>query len=120
VTVEDLSGAYQDLVAEIRLRAPPVFDPADPANAYGVDISVAVLILDSLDLVAALRAAKELRAATSHLLSPARPSVLGEANAPYAVAVVLPKPGAASDPTTGDVRKLFAREDVLSLFFPTP
>ncbi|MFG2844655.1 hypothetical protein ACGF12_15995 [Kitasatospora sp. NPDC048296] len=119
-TVEDLRDAYQDLVAEIRLCAPPVFDPADPVNAYGVDISVAVLILDSLDLVAGLRAAKELRAATSHLLSPARPSVLGEANAPYAVAVVLPKPGAASDPTTGDVRKLFAREDVLSLFFPTP
>ncbi|MFD8784793.1 hypothetical protein [Kitasatospora sp. NPDC059599] len=119
-TIEDLRDAYEYLVAEIRLRAPSVFDPADPANAYGVEIAVAVLVLDSLDLTAGLRAAKEFRAATGHLLSPAGPSVLGEAVAPYAVAVVLPRPGAASDPTTGNVTKLFAGEGVLSLFLPTP
>ncbi|WP_158835383.1 hypothetical protein [Streptomyces sp. NRRL S-350] len=119
-TIEDLRDAYEYLVAEFRMRAPPVFDPADPANAYGIEIAVAVLVLDSLDLTAGLRAAKEFRAATGHLLSPAGATVPGEAVAPYAVAVVLPTPGAASDPTTGDVTKLFAGEGVLSLFFPTP
>ncbi|MFD0278941.1 hypothetical protein ACFVHB_34230 [Kitasatospora sp. NPDC127111] len=119
VTVEDLRDAGEYLVAEIRLRAPPPFDPADPANTYGIEISVAVLAMDSLDLTAGLRAAKRLRAAAADLLTPTRPSVLGEPKAPYGVAVVFP----AATPASPDAQaratattKLFAREGVLSLF----
>ncbi|MEU6238922.1 hypothetical protein, partial [Kitasatospora sp. NPDC047058] len=49
-TVEDLREAGEYLVTEIRLRAPPAFDPADPAHMYGIELSVAVLAMESLDL----------------------------------------------------------------------
>ncbi|MFG3054199.1 hypothetical protein ACGFZP_25030 [Kitasatospora sp. NPDC048239] len=121
-TVEDLREAGEYLVAEIRLRAPPQFDPTDPANSYRIEIAVAVLAVDSLDLTEGLRAAKRLRSSASDLLAPTRPSLLGEAKAPYAVAVVFPAASAAPDPqaAAAAATRLFAHEDVLSLFLSTP
>ncbi|MGW7528509.1 hypothetical protein [Streptomyces sp. NPDC054783] len=122
-TVDDLRNAHEYLVTEYRLRTPPPFDPVDPGNAYRLEIPLAVLAMDSLDLTGGLRAAKQLRAATEDVLTPARPSALSEAKAPYAVAVVFPAapaPSPSPDPQVKDITQLFAREDVLSLFLSNP
>ena len=119
-TVEELRDAYRYLLTEIRLRAPPVFDAGDPANLYDVEVPLALLIRDQLDLTAALRDAKLLRALARDAVAVPAPKALGEVLHPWAVAVVFPRASLVpAGPSEAAVHQLFAHEQVLSLFSPT-
>jgi hypothetical protein len=120
-TVEDLREAYRYLKAEIRLRAPPTFDPDDPVNRLDVDVPVALLLRDTLDLTAALRDAKLLRSVAHDVLSPPVRRVFGEATAPCAPVLVFPRTALPpAGPTETAVHAFFAREGVLSVFADLP
>ena len=116
-TVEDLREAYQYLKAEIRLRSPPPFDADDPANRQDVDVPVALLLRDTLDLTATLRDAKLLRSVAHDVLSPPARRPFGEAVEPCAPVVVFPRAALPpAGPSETAVHALFAREGVLSVF----
>lgn len=116
-TVEDLREAHGYLLTEVRLRAPPVFDPDDPANGYDIDVTLAVLVRDQLDLTAALRDAKLVRALARDVVCAPTRAAVGEVVEPYALAVVFPRAALVPQgPTEAAVHDLFAREGVLSLF----
>jgi hypothetical protein len=120
-TVEDLRDAYRYLKAEIRLRAPPAFDPDDPVNRLDVEVPVALLLRDTLDLTAALRDAKLLRSVAHDVLCPPVRRAYGEAIAPCAPVLVFPRTALSpAGPTETAVHALFAREGVLSVFAEQP
>ncbi|MBU2670207.1 hypothetical protein KOI35_42575 [Actinoplanes bogorensis] len=57
-TVDELKRSYRHLLGDIRLAAPPAFDPADPANQVSRTLDLAVLARDDADLTGALRQAR--------------------------------------------------------------
>jgi hypothetical protein len=118
-TVEELRESAQYVLAEVRLKPLPPFDPADPANAGSVTVDVAVAVLDQRDLAAGMRAARRLRAAAASAAPGRSDPVFGTARQPFAVAVVLP-PAAAGDPDDDAVDALFAAAGVLPLFADPP
>jgi hypothetical protein len=116
-TVEDLREAYHYLRTELKLAAPPAFDPDDPANRLDVEAPLAVLVHDELDITATLRAAKLVRALAEGAVAALPRDGLGERTAPYAIAALFPRTALpAGGPSEDDVHALFAREGVLSLF----
>ncbi|MFF0430695.1 hypothetical protein ACFYU9_00500 [Streptomyces sp. NPDC004327] len=89
-TVEDLRASGEYLRTEVRLRRPPVFDPADPANRRTVALEAAVVIGAMDDVAGAVRAARRVAAAARD--SPLAPGPFGVRVAPYALAVAFPVP----------------------------
>jgi hypothetical protein len=115
-TVDELRDAHHYLLTEIRLRAPPAFDPTSPANVREIVVPLALLVRDQIDLVATLRDAKLVRALATDVVCTRPVSDVGEVIAPYAVAVVFPHSALPGGLTAATVDGLFAREDILSLF----
>lgn len=119
-TVEELRESAEYVLAEVRLRPAPAFDPADPANAHTVTLDVAVAVLDERDLVAGLRAARRLRAAGAAGPPGSADPTLGRPVRPFAVAVVLPAKVTAGQPSDASVDALYAAAGVLPLFASPP
>ncbi len=120
-TVEQLRESAEYILAEVRLRPPPPFDPADPAHLHSVRIELAVVLMDSLDLTAGLRAAHLLRLAGAQGTPGSPDPVLGPAGAPFAVAVVFPASALGpNQPGPAAVDALYARTNVLPLFANPP
>jgi hypothetical protein len=120
-TVEELREAFDYIVTEVKLRTPPPFDPADPANTHTIPVTLAALAVDPFDLAGGLRAARLTRAAAKDLIGPAPAGLPVEPVAAYATAVVfaaagLPDGGPAAD----EVERLYARESVAALFLDEP
>ncbi|MEW2352947.1 hypothetical protein [Spirillospora sp. NPDC029432] len=116
-TVEDLREAGQYLRAEIRLRKPAEFDPADPANRRTARLRVAVLVADPADVTGAIRAARLVSASAGAPVPP--PDELGEHRAPYAMAAVFPRVGAEPPgPTEQEITRLLAGAGIAALFIP--
>ena len=112
-TVEELRDAFDHLMLEIKMRAPPAFDPNDPANEYLLTLGVALLIRDGVDVAAALRDAKLARKVMEQTLAFQREAEAGEMRTPYALVVVFP---AAEVSNADAVRDMFALEQVSALF----
>jgi hypothetical protein len=114
-TVEDLREAGQYLRAEIRLKAPPAFDPADPANARTARVRVAALVADPADVTGAMRAARLVSASACAAVPP--PDELGEHRAPYAMAAVFPRTAAdAPGLTAEEITRLLTGAGIAALF----
>lgn len=118
-TVEELRESAEYVLAEVRLRPLPPFDPDDLANVSSVTLDIAVAVLDERDLAAGLRAAMRLRAAGAAADPGRADPVFGPARHPYALAVVLPR-AAAGDVDDDAVDALFAAAGVLPLFAEPP
>jgi hypothetical protein len=116
-TVEELREAFQYLRAEIRMRAPGPFNPADPANQHSYELRLALLIRDALDVASALRDAKLARTAAERSLV-VRPQVDGdEVRTPYAPVLLFPLSAVPGPPLTqAALEAFFAAEGVLALF----
>ena len=116
-TVQELRDAYHYLLTEVQLRAPGPFNPNDPANRHRFALSVAVLIRESIDVAAALRAAKLTRAVVERTVTYRRETGGAEVRTPYAPVVVFPDAALAGLPFTGDaLRTFFATEGIVALF----
>lgn len=118
-TVEQLREAAQYLLAEIRLKQPPAFDPNDPANAYDVRIDLALTVMEELDLSAGLIAAQQLVSAGAGRSPGPSNEVLGTARNAFAVATVFPRLQ-GGQVSVGAVDALFAKAGVLPLFANPP
>jgi len=115
-TFEELRDRFHYLLTQIRLRAPGLFDPADPANQHPFSLKVAILIRDALDLAGALRDAKLARTAAERALTFQREVGPAEVRTPYAPLVIFPEAALAAPFTADNVRAFFARERILALF----
>lgn len=118
-TVEQLQEAAQYLLAEVRLKPPPAFDPQSEANAYDVAVPLAITIVEEADLAAGLTAARQLLDAGKNQPPAPASAVLGAAHGAYAVAVVLPAKG-PPPPDPAAVDALYAKAGVLPLFADPP
>ncbi|MFI5529930.1 hypothetical protein ACIA8O_15450 [Kitasatospora sp. NPDC051853] len=118
-TVDELRRAYRHLLGEIRLAAPPPFDPAAPANRRRVPLELAVLVRESVDLTASLRAAQLVRDLAERGL-PARPDPAGlESRGRLAPVLVFPAAAlAVSGITETELSAFFAAQDVLAIVLP--
>lgn len=116
-TVEQLREAFDYVVAEVRLRTPPPFDPGDPGNAHTIAVALAAVAVDPFDLAEGLRAARRIREAARDLTGPRAATLPADPVAAYATAVIFSRTNVVTgDPTDADVERLFAREGVVSLF----
>jgi hypothetical protein len=121
VTVDDLREAFDYLLTEVHLRTPGPFDPADPANVHDIEMDVAVLIRDGVDLAGLLRAAATVRTIAEQTRVGVKDALLGLPDCPLAVAAVLDR-GAVTDAglTPATVGRLLAREQILGLVADPP
>jgi hypothetical protein len=116
-SVEELRERFSYLRTEIRLRALAAFNPDDPANQRRYRLNLAILIRETIDVLAALRAAKQLRAAIERTLVAAPAQGEAELRTPYAPLLIFPEAALAGLPhTAAELRAFFARENVLALF----
>jgi hypothetical protein len=115
-TVEQLKAAYQYMLAEITFKAPPPFNPNDPANTRRFEVHLAMLIRETLDLAAALRGAKLARAAIDQSLAYERHVQEAEVRTAYAPIVIFPAAAVVGPYTVDGLTKFFANENVLALF----
>lgn len=118
-TVDDLKRAYRHLLGEIRLSAPPPFDPADPANQRRVGLELAVLIRDAVDVTEALRSARLVRDLAEQGLAYRRDTGEFDVHAPLAPVLVFPATAVA--PTgipAANLLAFFAAQDVLAILVP--
>lgn len=120
-TLEQLRQAGPHLLTEIRLEQPPAFDPQASANSYDVDLALAIVVLDVLDVSAGLVAARHLWSAGEGQPPGVRSPVLGATSRPFAVAIVFPSNAlGGNQPTVAAVDSLYAAADVLPLFANPP
>lgn len=120
-TVDQLRQAGPHVLTEIRLVQPPAFDPQDPANAYDVQLDVAIVVLETLDVTAGLVAARELWNAGTSQPPGVRSPVLGPTTRPFAVAVVFPRSALGpTQPSAAAIGDLYAAAAVLPLFTNPP
>ncbi|MBD8060002.1 hypothetical protein IC607_13590 [Cellulomonas sp. JH27-2] len=119
-TVEELRESAEYVLAEVHLKPAPPFDPADPVNARTITLDVALAVREDRDLVAALRAARRLRAAGAAGPPGSADATFGHPSRAFAVAVVLPAATAAGQPDDDAVDALFATAGVLPLFASPP
>lgn len=117
-TVQELRDRFDYLIAEVKMKQPPAFDPNDPANRRRYDVSAAILIRDTLDVAGALRAAKLARAVLTRTTAYREE---GEADfqttSPYAPVVIFPQRSLQGTPfTEAGLRAFFAAEDVVAIF----
>lgn len=116
-TVQDLKKAYQYVLTEIKLKAPPAFDPSDAANERRYTLNVAVLIRDAIDVAAALRDAKLAQTAVERTLTFRREAQEAEVRTPFAPIVIFPQAALAGLPfNAAALQTFFAGERILALF----
>lgn len=116
-TVEELKRAYRYLLGEIKLAAPPAFNPADPTNQRRFELNLAILIRDGIDVAARLRDARLVRELAERTVPYRREVNEAEAQTPLATILLLPADGvAATGFTETQLTTFFAAQDVLAVF----
>ena len=119
-TVEELRTRFDYVRTGVQLRTPGPFDPADPVNRRTLDVTVAAVTVDPLDLAQGLRAVRLVAERTRALGGASPDGIPAEDAAAYAPAVVFAAGGpAALGITTAAVEELFARAGVAALFLST-
>jgi hypothetical protein len=104
-------------VTEVRLRKPLPFDPADPANAHTLAVTLAVAAVDPFDLAEGLRAVRLVQEAAKDLAGPTPAGIPAEPIAAYATAAVFSAAAVgAAGLSAADVERLYANQGVVSLF----
>ncbi|RJL35433.1 hypothetical protein [Bailinhaonella thermotolerans] len=118
-TVEDLRRAFHHLLGEVKLAAPPPFDPADPANQRRLRLRLAVLIRETVDVTEALRSARLVRdLAARGQVAHRDPDGL-TSRSPLAPVLLLPKPAVTAHPVPeSELLAFFASQDVLAIPVP--
>lgn len=114
-TVAELKRLAHHILAEIRLKAPPLFDPSDPANERRFDVGLAILVRDTIDVAAGLRDAKLTMALLEHGLAFQREVEEAEVRTPLAPVVIFPDNALPAGISAVDLRAFFAAERVLAL-----
>jgi hypothetical protein len=118
-TVEELRSRYDYLLAEVHFRAPTT-EESTPATV-AVEVPLACVLSEDLDLAPALRAATGLRAAIDAAGSGRTDPLFGPPIHAAAVAVVFPQgPLGAGTPTAGQIDAVCAGAQVLPLFASPP
>lgn len=117
-TVEELREAFDYLVTDVRLRKPPRFDPGDPANTHVLPVTLAAVVVDPVDLTAALRVTRLVREAAKQLAGAVPATMPAERTAAYATAVVLSAAGLGDGLTADAIENLYAAEGVVSIVLP--
>ncbi|MBF6328331.1 hypothetical protein [Nocardia transvalensis] len=116
-TVEELRGAFHYLLAEVKLKPAPPFDPADPAATRRLGLRIAILIRDAVDITGALRDVRQILAAQGPVVDEHRDRDFAEITAQLAPVVVFP---AGSEAGTGFTREqitaFFATQQILAVF----
>ncbi|UPJ53427.1 hypothetical protein IVB30_20185 [Bradyrhizobium sp. 200] len=116
-TYDELREHYRFVEAEIKLQAPPPFDPNDPANQHAVTLHIAILIRELLDVRGVLQEAKLLRVALKQAISFKRELGPVEALAPFALVVIWPEEALLGQQlAANDIAALFALEHILVVF----
>lgn len=119
-TVEQLKDSYQYLAGHVRLRAPPNFDPAAPANRRHFDLDIAVLVAETVELVGSLRTFRlATRAAEETMASRLDGQDAIEIKAPFASLLVLPAAGldsAGGNDIGSTIEAFFRAHGVLAVF----
>jgi hypothetical protein len=116
-TVDELKQAYRYLLGEVKLAAPPAFDPADPANQRRFELNLAILIRDGIDVAACLRDVRLARELAERTVAYQREVGEAEVQAPFAPVVLLPSDAvAATGFTEAALATFFAAQDVLTVF----
>ncbi|MFF3374083.1 hypothetical protein ACFYXF_14240 [Streptomyces sp. NPDC002680] len=119
-TVEQLRDAFQYLLTTVRIRAAEPFDPDDPGNAYTLNVALAALAVDPLDIAEGLRAAQLVRETSRELTGASQRAIPAECTAAYAVAVLFAEEGPGeSGITSAAVQRVFAKSGVAALFLNT-
>jgi hypothetical protein len=117
-TAADLKRLAHYLLAELKLKAPPAFDPNDPANERRFDLDLAILVRDTVDLAEALRDAKLTVALLEHAVAFRRESEEAEVRTPFAPVVVFPDDALPAGVTADELKTFFAAERVMALLTP--
>lgn len=116
-TVDELKRAYRYLLGEVKLAAPPAFDPADPANQRRFELDLAILIRDGIDVMACLRDARLVRELLERTLPYRREIGEAQVRTPFAPVLLLPADAiAATGFTQPQLEAFFAAQDVLAVF----
>ncbi|ATL67462.1 hypothetical protein [Nocardia terpenica] len=116
-TVDDLRRAFRYLLAEVRLKPAPAFDPTDPANTRRLPVRIAVLIRDAIDVTGALRDVRQVLGALDPVVDEHTDADFAEVVAPLAPAVVFPAAAVAGSGLTQDqLTAFFASQNVLAVF----
>lgn len=116
-TVDDLRRAYRYLLAEVKLKPAPAFDPADPSNTRRLALRVGILIRDTLAVTDALRDVRELSAAHGPVVDEHTDRDFAEATAAVAPLVVFPESSVAGSGFSKEqVVTFFAGRQILAVF----
>lgn len=116
-TVEDLRRAFHHLLAEVKLRPTPPFDPTDPASSRRLPLRIGVLIRDSIDLTAALRDVRQMAAAQGPVVDERHDRDFAEISAAIAPLVVFPAEAVTGSGFTKEqITAFFASQQVLAVF----
>ncbi len=117
-TVDELKRLADYLLAEVKLKALPPFDPDDAANERQFDLELAILVRDTIDAAAALRDAKLTVALLEHALAYHRELGEAEVRTPLAPVLIFPDDALPAGIGAGDLRAFYAAEGVLALLTP--
>jgi hypothetical protein len=117
-TAAELKRLAHFLLAEVKLKAPPAFDPNDPANERRFDLQLAILVRDTVDVAEALRDAKLTVALLEHALTFRREVLEAEVRTPLAPVLIFPDDALPAGVTAGELQAFFASERVLVLLTP--
>jgi hypothetical protein len=116
-TVDELKRAYRYLLGEVKLAAPPAFNPADPSNQRRFELNLAILIRDGIDVAACLRDARLVRELLERTVPYRREIGEAEVQTPFAPVLLLPAGAvAATGFTEAALGAFFATQDVLAVF----
>ncbi|MGV9675504.1 hypothetical protein ACWDSJ_09520 [Nocardia sp. NPDC003482] len=116
-TVEDLRRAFRHLLAEVKVKPAPAFDPADPSASRRLTLRTGILIRESLDLTAALRDVRHLLAAQPAVMDEHHDGDFAETVSGTAFLVVFPASAVAGSGFTQDqITAFFAAERILAVF----
>jgi hypothetical protein len=118
-TVEQLKQAYRYMLGEIRLKALTPFDPADPGNQRRVDLELAILVRDDLDLVEALRSARLVSDLAERGIASRPHDEVFVPRTPLAPVLIFPAAAVtAAGIVEADLLAFFAGQDVLAIPLP--
>ena len=116
-TVDELIQHFPAYLTQVRLKAPPVFDPNNPTNLHTVPLRLAIFLRDPVDVTGALRDVKSARNIMRDAVAYQTDTELGPVNAPIAPIVVFAQDALAGSPITAAmVTAAYAAEQVLALF----
>ncbi|WP_225731773.1 MULTISPECIES: hypothetical protein [unclassified Nocardia] len=115
-TVDDLKRAFRYLLAEVKLKPAPAFDPGAATNSRRLPLRVGILIRDNADITAALRDVRQMMAGYGPVVDEHTDRDFAEIAAPIAPLVIFPAQSVPDGPTQVQIATFFASQNVLAVF----